>query len=357
MDAAISDEKWAAVETRDASADGRFVYAVTTTNVYCRPSCPSRRPLRANVRFYDGADAAEAAGFRACRRCRPKAPLAPKLAMARRACALIERAAAHGSRLSLEQLGLALGLSPWHAQRAFREVMGVSPADYARGLRAARLRDRLGAGADVLDATFDAGFGSASRLYEAAPGELGMTPASWKRGGRGELIAWTTAPSPLGVVLVAATARGVCAVRLGDAERMLVEELRRELPHASFVRDDDALAPWVDEVVRRASGRAPSAQLPVDVRATGFVRAVWRALTAIPRGETRTYGELAAALGRPGAARAVAQACASNRLAVIVPCHRVVPAAGGSGGYRWGERRKRALLETERAPEIASTRT
>jgi AraC family transcriptional regulator of adaptative response/methylated-DNA-[protein]-cysteine methyltransferase len=345
----VKDEvAWAAVEARDERADGRFVFAVTTTGVFCRPSCPARRPRRENVRFFPSPADAEVAGFRACRRCRPKADLAPKVQMAKRACALIERAAARGERLSLEELGEALGVTPWHAQRVFRAVIGVSPADYARGLRAKALKETLGAGAEVTRATYDVGFGSASRLYEAANAELGMTPAAWRRGGQGERVAWTIARAPVGRVLVAATARGVCAVRLGDDDDALVAELRAELPHASFERDDGALAHVVEEVVRRASGEAPHEALPVDVRATGFTRAVWRALCAIPRGETRTYGELATTLGRPRAARAVAQACASNPLAVIVPCHRVVPASGGTGGYRWGEARKQALLDRER---------
>ncbi|HTJ45559.1 MAG TPA: bifunctional DNA-binding transcriptional regulator/O6-methylguanine-DNA methyltransferase Ada [Kofleriaceae bacterium] len=338
-------DAWAAVEARDERADGRFVFAVTTTRIFCRPSCPARRPRRENVKFFPDAESAEAAGFRACRRCRPKAELAPKLQMARRACVLIERAAARGERLSLEELGDALGVTPWHAQRVFKEAIGVSPAEYARGLRAEALRSRLGEGADVARATYEAGFGSASRLYEAANAELGMTPAAWRRGGRGETVTWTIARAAIGRVLIAATARGVCAVRLGDDDRALEAELRNELPHATLVRGE---LPFVDEIVRRASGAAPSDALPVDIRATGFTRAVWRALCAIPRGETRTYGEVASALGRPAAARAVAQACASNNLAVIIPCHRVVPASGGTGGYRWGESRKRALLDRER---------
>jgi AraC family transcriptional regulator, regulatory protein of adaptative response / methylated-DNA-[protein]-cysteine methyltransferase len=349
----VDDETaWAAVTARDADSDGRFVFAVTTTNIFCRPSCPARRPNRENVRFYRDAGAAEAAGFRACRRCRPKATAAPKVAMARRACALLEQAAARGERLDLTALGDALGVTGWHAQRVFREVIGVSPAVYARGLRANRLRGELGRAADVTTASYEAGFGSSSRLYEAAGAELGMTPRAWRRGGRGERVAWTSVASPIerrGRILVAATARGLCAVRLGDTDDALIAELRRELPEAQLVRDDGALAAWVDEVVARVAGRAPAAALPVDVRSTGFARTVWRALCEIPRGETRTSGELAAAVGRPSAARAVAQACAANPLAVLVPCHRVVPAAGGSGGYRWGERRKQALLAREGA--------
>ena len=339
---------WAAVAARDPGSDGRFVFAVTTTKIFCRPSCPARRPRRENVRFFDDAGAAEAAGFRACKRCRPKAGASPRIAMARRACALIEQAAARGERIGLAALGDALGVTGWHLQRVFTDAIGVSPAQYARGLRAERLRGTLGAGTDATTAGYEVGFGSASRLYEAAGDELGMTPQAWRRGGRGERVAWTTAPSPLrGRVLVAATARGVCAVRLGDRDDALAAELRRELPEAELVRDDGALAAWTAEIVARVSGRAPDAALPIDVRTTGFTRAVWRALCEIPRGETRTYGEIAAAMGKPAAVRAVARACATNPLAVLVPCHRVVPASGGSGEYRWGAARKQALLSRE----------
>ena len=343
-----ADAAWRAVEARDPASDGRFVVAVVTTGIYCRPTCPARRPLRRNVRFFADADAAEAEGFRACKRCRPREEAPdPARRLAEEAREYLE---AHlDETVTLAELGEEVGASPYHLQRTFKRVFGQSPQAYVNARRLERVRRTLREEKDVTTAVYEAGFGSASRLYAQSDERLGMTPGSWRRGGQGIEVRFATAPSPAGRVLVAATERGVCSVMLGDDERELEAELRRELPEADLDRGGPEMRSWVDEVVRRAAGDAPGRELPLDAPGTDFQRRVWAALTEIPRGETRTYGEVAARLGRPTAARAVARACATNPVAVVVPCHRVVPAAGGVGGYRWGTERKRRLLAGEKA--------
>ena len=335
------DERWRAVTAKDARADGTFVYAVRTTGVYCRPSCAARRPRRENVVFFAAAEEAERAGFRACRRCRPK-DAAPGARAVEAACRYLEAHADDGA--SLADVARAAGLAPAALARAFRRLAGVTPRQYADALRTGRFKGRLRAGEAVAQATYDSGYGSSSRVYER---DFGMTPATYRKGGRGARIAWTVAPCALGRVLVAATDRGICAVSLGDAEDELAAALRREFPHAELVRDEGGLEAWTAEVVRRAAGAPPHIDLPLDVRATAFERAVWEELRRIPRGETRAYGEVARALGRPTAARAVARACAANPVALAIPCHRVVRGDGAAGGYRWGEERKRGLLGAE----------
>jgi AraC family transcriptional regulator, regulatory protein of adaptative response / methylated-DNA-[protein]-cysteine methyltransferase len=339
---------WAAVEGRDRAADGQFVFAVRSTGIYCRPSCPARRPGRAQVEFYARPEVAEQAGYRACRRCRPGATGAtPHAATAAAICRHIE---AHADApLTLDALGALVGLSPAHAQRVFKATMGVTPRQYADAVRLRRLQQGLRAGQDVTTALYDAGYSGPSRLYERAPAQLGMTPATYRRGGPGARIAYTTAACPLGRLLVAATAQGVCAVELGDADAALEAELRRNFPRATITRDDAELGGAVAAILQHLAGARPTLDLPIDAQGTAFQRRVWQALQAIPYGETRTYGALAAAIGAPRAARAVGRACATNPVALIVPCHRAVGADGGLTGYYWGLERKAALLAAERA--------
>ncbi|HEX4960409.1 MAG TPA: bifunctional DNA-binding transcriptional regulator/O6-methylguanine-DNA methyltransferase Ada [Thermoanaerobaculia bacterium] len=338
---------WTAVLERDARFDGRFVYAVGSTGIYCRPTCPSRRPRRANVRFFSAPQEAEGAGYRPCRRCRPRQGEESAQAEAvRRACEYLE---SHLEETpTLNDLAGAVGLSPWHLQRTFRAALGLSPRQYAARLKAERFRGEVQRGESVATATYGAGYGSSSRLYETAEASLGMTPGAYRRGGRGMRIRYITAPSAFGRLLVAATDKGICAVTLGDDDAALEAALRREYPNAQVERDDAALQGWLERVRPVMEGQPGAADLPLDLQATAFQWRVWRALQEIPRGETRTYGEVAAALGHPQAARAVARACASNRVALVVPCHRVVRGDGEAGGYRWGEERKKRILAEER---------
>ncbi|HBL31016.1 MAG TPA: bifunctional DNA-binding transcriptional regulator/O6-methylguanine-DNA methyltransferase Ada [Acidobacteria bacterium] len=341
---------WDAVLERDARRDGQFVYAVATTGVYCRPSCPSRRPRRANVRFFALPEDAERAGFRACRRCRPQEKAAPDAHLVERACAYLD---AHlDEAVTLEALGAAIGVSPWHLQRTFKRVTGVSPKEMLRARRMERLKDRLQQGDDVAAATYEAGFGSGSRVYERSDARLGMTPATYRRGGAGMRIRFATTECPLGRLLVAVTDRGVCAVTLGDSDEGLVAGLAREYPRAALEPAEAGaadLSSRIEAVLGYLEGTSPHLALPLDVQATAFQERVWKALQEIPSGTTRTYGEVAAALGQPQAARAVAGACAANPVALVIPCHRVVRGDGDSGGYRWGTERKSRLLAGERA--------
>jgi AraC family transcriptional regulator of adaptative response/methylated-DNA-[protein]-cysteine methyltransferase len=343
----IHDARWAAVLQRDRSADGTFVYAVRSTGIFCRPSCPSRRPSRAQVTFYgDGGDAARA-GFRACKRCRPMDPAAadPWADRIRRACVYLANVSGH---ISLPRLAARLGGSSYHLQRNFKRLVGVSPREFAEACRLRRVKQRLRAGAPVTMALFDAGYGSTGRFYERAAPKFGMTPHSYRQGAAGARIRYVTVDAAVGRLLVAATDRGVCAVTLGTDEQGLERSLRAEFPAATLIRDQRALAVHVKKIVDHLEGRMSRGRLPLDIEATAFQWRVWEALTKIPYGETRTYGEVAAAIGRPGASRAVARACASNQVALLIPCHRVVPASGGTGGYRWGTARKRAILAAER---------
>jgi AraC family transcriptional regulator of adaptative response/methylated-DNA-[protein]-cysteine methyltransferase len=337
---------WAAVLARDASRDGAFVFAVLTTRIYCRPSCPARRPHRERVVFFGDPDAAEAGGFRACRRCHPRAAAAPGNAWLRRICRLIEGEAQRPP--SLARLARAAGVSPAHLQRAFKAALGLSPAAYAEALRVSRFRAALRRGVPVEQAAGEAGYGSAARAHARATPALGMTPGAFRKGGDGMRIRFTIVDSPLGRLLVGATSLGVSAVQLADEDARLLAALRADYPRATLERDDRALAARVLPVLARLAGRGPQAQLPLDVQATAFQRRVWDELQRIPRGETRSYAEVARAIGRPGAARAVARACATNPVAVVVPCHRVVGKDGRPSGYRWGVARKQRLLEAER---------
>ncbi len=340
-------QAWAGVLRRDRALDGRFVYAVRTTGVFCRPSCASRRPRQENVVFYATPDDAARAGFRPCRRCRPTSPAGTGTERAvHRALAFIE---AHlDDRITLERRGHEVGVSPFHLQRTFRERVGVTPRAYQAARRVERLKGRLRAGETVGRAGFEAGFGSARGAHERSSAALGMTPGRYRRGAGGLRIRFTIVDCALGRLLVAATDAGVCAVALGDDDAALEAGLRADFPRAALARDDEALRPWVAPIVSRVESARPGLALPLDLHGTAFQLAVWDALQRIPPGETRTYAQVAAAIGRPGAARAVARACASNPAAVLVPCHRVVPAAGGAGGYRWGSERKEELLRREK---------
>lgn len=337
---------WRAVEDRDVRFDGRFVYAVATTGIYCRPTCPSRRPRRDRVRFFGGPEAARAAGYRACRRCHPDDPAPPRAVDAvRRACAHLD---AHVDEpVRLPDLGRLVGMSPYHLQRTFKRLTGVSPREYQSAQRTQRLKSKLKGGHSVTTASYGVGYGSSSRLYEQSDARLGMTPSTYRRGGQGMRIQYTTVDSPFGRLLVAATERGLCAVSFGESEAGLLRSLHEEYPQAAVEPGDRDLASWVEAIVAHLSGEKDRLRLPLDVQATAFQWSVWKALQEIPYGETRSYGEVAAALGKPLAVRAVARACATNRLALVVPCHRVVRGDGSAGGYRWGVRRKEQLLARE----------
>jgi AraC family transcriptional regulator of adaptative response/methylated-DNA-[protein]-cysteine methyltransferase len=348
----LERRRWNLVLARDRAADGRFVYAVRSTGIYCRPSCPSRRPRRDRVMFFDAPADARRAGFRACLRCHPDAQVAddPWLEKVRRACAQLAAADGH---LSLATLASRIGGSAFHFQRNFKRVVGVTPREYAEACRLRKVRGQLRSGSDVTSAMFDAGYGSSSRFYERAAPKLGMSPSQYRRGGAGMTIRYVVLEAPhddLGRLLIGETDRGICAVAMGSSDASLTEALGREYPAATIVRDAaGALSKWSKAILTHLRNRHPRLDLPLDVQATAFQWQVWQALAAIPRGETRTYGEIAAAIGRPAAARAVARACASNPVALAIPCHRVVPASGGIGGYRWGPARKKALLDRERA--------
>jgi AraC family transcriptional regulator of adaptative response/methylated-DNA-[protein]-cysteine methyltransferase len=341
--------QWRIVLARDRRYDGAFVYAVRSTGIFCRPSCPSRRPRRSLVQFYPIPEAAEAAGFRACRRCRPtQVPAAdPAVAVVRELCRTID---AHpDAPADLTTLGRRAGLSPHQVLRAFRRVLGVSPKAYGDARRLDRLKAALKQHRHVSPAIYDAGYSSSSRVYERAAAALGMTPSAYRRGGRDAEVCYTCAASPLGTLLVAATDRGVCRISLGADAAALERGLRHEFPAATIRRDAGRLSAWVHRILRHLEGRAPHLDLPLDLRATAFQHRVWTELRKIPYGSTRSYRAIARAIGRPRASRAVAQACASNPVALAIPCHRVVREDGGLGGYRWGLERKRALLERERA--------
>jgi AraC family transcriptional regulator of adaptative response/methylated-DNA-[protein]-cysteine methyltransferase len=335
-----------AVASRDARLDSAFVYAVRSTGIYCRPSCPSRRPRPKQMLFFAIPEAAERAGYRPCLRCRPQdAPRNTQSELVRRVCREIE---ANGERpADLRRLAAGSGISAHHLQRTFRQAMGITPRQYADAIRVARLKSHLRKGTDVTTALYETGYGSSSRLYEKSDAQLGMTPATYRRGGRGMRISYTIADCSLGRVLVAATDRGISAVYLGDKDEPLAAALRKEYPHAEIRRSSEAHSQWVRGIVRHLAGAQPQLDLPTDVAATAFQRRVWEALRAIPFGTTRTYSEVAEALGRPTATRAVARACATNPTSIVVPCHRVVRTDGSLGGYRWGLHRKQLLLEQE----------
>ena len=341
-------EAWRAVERRDRRSDGSFVYAVRSTGIYCKPSCPSRRPSRANVRFFPTCDDAELAGFRACLRCRPTAAHATSAteAAVEKARAYLEQ---HADRsVPLSELARHAGVSPWHLQRSFKRMHGVSPKAYHDARRIDQFKSRLRAGDTVSRATYEAGFGSSSRVYERSGTLLGMTPAAYRRGGAGVRIAYTITDAPVGRVLVAATERGICAVELGDSDDDVLRALETDFPRAIIQPGEGEHTSWVHAVVERVRDPRRGSDVPLDLAGSTFQLRVWKALQEIPAGEQRSYRDIAMAIGQPRASRAVARACATNRVAVVVPCHRVVRGDGDLAGYKWGVERKRRLLASER---------
>lgn len=337
------DTRWQTVLAREPAT---LLYAVTTMGVFCRPGCPSPRPLRRNVRFFDTIPDAEAAGFRACRRCDPKGDRAALArAVVEDACAFIER---EPTIPSLEQLATRSGYSRFHFLRLFRAHTGLTPRSYAEGVRARRLQASLTSGMRVVDAVLDAGYGSESRVYEKIGSLLGMTPGALRRGGAGETIHTAFADTAFGRLLVGATEHGVCFIGFAEPDDALLGDLRRRFPHATITGADAALSSALDQVIAFLHEPKEALALPLDLRGTAFQQRVWAALQQIPPGETRTYGQVAEMIGAPRAVRAVARSCATNPVSLAVPCHRVVGKDGDLTGYRWGVPRKRALLAQER---------
>jgi AraC family transcriptional regulator of adaptative response/methylated-DNA-[protein]-cysteine methyltransferase len=346
----LDETRWQALKQRKPQLTADFVYAVTTTGIYCRPGCRSRLPKRQNVRFYNRWQEAEAAGFRACKRCTPR--LAQDEFPHRQALiAACETIRAADSPPRLAELAQQAGLSPYYFHRLFRQWVGVTPRQYYDQTRLERLQANLQQEESVTEAVFSSGYGSSSSFYAAAPTRLGMKPSLYRDGGRGVQIRYGLAQSSLGWVLVAATPTGICAIDLGDAPDKLQAQLRQRFPSAELIAGDPDFGSLVRQVVEYIEAPQLPLSLPLDIQGTAFQRRVWAALREIPFGERVSYGDLAKRIQQPGAARAVAQACGDNRLAVVVPCHRVVRKDGGLGGYRWGLERKRRLLERESSPQ------
>ncbi len=339
---------WDAVHNRDARFNGIFVYAVRSTGVYCRPTCPSRRPQREQVTFFNSFDEAEATGFRPCRRCHPRAEHLPDdpSEIVQRACRILDDALANPP--SLEALAQELYLSSSYLHRIFKATTGLTPHQYTLGKRVEQFKAELKGGKDVTTALYDAGFSSSSRLYEGATGRLGMTPSAYRHGGQGMNIHYTIVSTYLGRMLVAATGQGICAVSFGAEDARLEAFLKQEYPAAEIERGGKELNAWVQALLAHLEGNQPDLSLPLDLQATAFQLRVWEELRQIPYGETRSYAEVARAIGKPAAVRAVAQACARNPAVLVTPCHRVVRSDGALGGYRWGVQRKQALLAREK---------
>jgi AraC family transcriptional regulator of adaptative response/methylated-DNA-[protein]-cysteine methyltransferase len=333
---------WTAFEARDRRFDGRVIGAVITTGIYCKPSCPARRPKRENVRFFGDAEAARAAGFRPCLRCKPDEVGRDRIAVAEAVAAI---AAAEDS-IALDDLAARVGYAPHHFQRLFKRATGVTPAAYARGLKAARAAEALTTEDSVTNAIYDAGYSAPSRFYETANARLGMTPSAWRDGGAGVTIRWTVADTSLGPLLIAATDKGLCRVAFDEDWTSLAARF----PKAEIVAGGSALADLACRVVGEVETPGRDTSLPLDVQGTAFQEAVWNALRSIPAGETRSYAQLAAMVDRPEAVRAAGTACGANHVAVIIPCHRVQRGDGSMGGYAYGLERKRALREREGEP-------
>jgi AraC family transcriptional regulator of adaptative response/methylated-DNA-[protein]-cysteine methyltransferase len=343
------DPRWNAVLARDSARDGEFVFAVSSTGVYCRPSCPARRPRRENVQFFLRPEHAEQAGYRACLRCRPKSCNGNTESDGVKAiCRFIEQHL--DEPLTLHRLGQEFQQSPFHLQRRFKAALGITPREYADSCRLRLLKRNLQAGDSVTRAMYDAGYGSSSRLYERTASQLGMTPDKYRRGAIAAAIRYTCADSPLGRMLIAATGRGICSIQFARSDGELLEGLKREFPFSVRKLDEGGLQSWVRALLKHMCGKVldSASLLPLDIRATAFQRRVWAYLRSIPFGATRSYSQVAKGIGRPSACRAVARACATNPVAVAIPCHRVVREDGTMGGYRWGIERKKALLEIER---------
>jgi AraC family transcriptional regulator, regulatory protein of adaptative response / methylated-DNA-[protein]-cysteine methyltransferase len=345
---ASDEDRWAAIVARDRDADGTFYYSVQTTGVYCRPSCAARLPRRENVSFHLTCEAAEAAGFRACKRCRPNEPTltARRASAMEAACRAIENS---DELPNFDDLAEAAGMSRFHFQRVFKSVTGVTPRAYFTEHRARRVRDELTRSATVTEAIYSAGFNSNGRFYATSSQVLGMTPTNFRSGGEGTSIRFAVGQCSLGAILVGATDKGVCSIMLGDDPDDLVHELENRFPKARLIGGDRDFEQWVAKVVGLVENPAQGFDLPLDVRGTAFQQRVWQALREIPAGSTASYSDIAGRIGAPKAVRAVAQACASNSLAVVIPCHRVVRNDGALSGYRWGVERKRALLDRETA--------
>jgi AraC family transcriptional regulator of adaptative response/methylated-DNA-[protein]-cysteine methyltransferase len=345
------EESWKAVMARDPNFDGKLVFAVATTGVYCRPSCAARRPRRENVTFFSHPDQAERAGFRECLRCRPRSSSGnPQSGVAKEICRYIEQHL--DEPITLESLGKAFRLSPFHLQRRFKAAIGITPREYADSCRMRHLKRNLQSGDNVTRAMYDAGYGSSSRLYEKTASQLGMTPDKYRRGAIAARIRYACADSPLGRMLIAATDRGVCSIQFARSDGELIEGLKREFPFAVRKPDEGGLQTWIGALLSKMTGREMDATLPLDIRATAFQRRVWTYLQSIPFGATRSYSQVAKAIGRPSARRAVARACATNPVAVAIPCHRVVREDGSASGYRWGVQRKKALLDMEQSVAV-----
>lgn len=351
IDSRAAEQFWRATVARDSRSDGVFFLGVKSTRIYCRPSCPARRPLRRNVEFFRTQRDAEQHGFRACLRCKPN-EISANTALVQKAASLLVVNNDEGVRLN----GIAreLGISTSRLRRAFAQVTGLSPRDLAEAMRVSRFKKLLRQGSKITDALYETGYGSSSRVYERSNAQLGMTPATYQKGGKGMRLGYTIANAKLGKVLVAATDRGVSAVYLGDSDAKLLGELREEYPKAEIAPAKNGLEKWVKEIVSRTEGNPPRQELPLDLLATAFQRRVWQELQRIPLGKTRTYAQVARALGKPNASRAVARACATNPVSIVVPCHRVIRGDGNLAGYRWGIDRKQQLLETEHAEAAAA---
>jgi len=351
IDSRAAEQYWKATVARDSRSDGVFFLGVRSTRIYCRPSCPARRPLRQNVQFFRTQREAEQHGFRACLRCRPN-EISAATALVQKTAELL--AQSNEESLRLGAVARQLGTSTSRLRRAFAQVTGLSPRELAEALRLNRFKKLLRQGSKITDALYETGYGSSSRVYERSNAQLGMTPATYQKGGKGMKLGYTIANAKLGKVLVAATDRGVSAVYLGDSEAKLLGELREEYPKAEIAAARNGLEKWVKEIVSRTEGNPPRQELPLDLLATAFQRRVWQQLQRIPLGKTRTYAQVARALGRPSASRAVARACATNPVSVVVPCHRVIRGDGTLAGYRWGIERKQQLLKTEHAEAAAA---
>ncbi len=341
-----SEIYWQAVKNNDRRFDGAFYTGVLTTGIFCKPSCSARLPKRKNVVFFDSCEKAEADGFRACLRCKPKAEFAidAQVGTVIRACKMLEL----GENTSLKQLSSALSVSSYHLQRTFKKIVGVTPKKYSEALRLERFKGELRDGKEVVDAMYEAGYGSSSRLYENVSGRLGMTPGRYKKGGEGMNIDYAITDCDLGRLLVARTKQGICSVKFGDNDNELSHDLLKEYPKAAVERNHKNLKQFVDEILAFLEGREKTLDLPIDVQATAFQMKVWEALRKIPYGKTITYKQLAERLGNPKAVRAVASACAKNQVALVIPCHRVVGSDGKMTGYRWGVERKKKLLKHEK---------
>ncbi len=345
-DQRTDEEKWAAILARDASVDGSFVFAVRSTRIYCRPSCPAKRPGRKQVVFFAEPDQAEQSGYRPCQRCKPrdKDP-SPTTRLVGESCKYIDTHLE--GKLTLSNISAQAGVSPFYLQRTFKKVLGISPREYVGARRLAKVKHLLNRGETVTEALYNAGFTSRSRLYEKTPGRFGLSPGEVRRGGYGYRIEYTIVDCPLGRMLLGTTERGICAVCIGDSDVEVETALSQDYPLAELRRDDQGTFNWASEFAKYFAGQRSLEDLPIDVVATAFQWKVWSRIRSIPYGRTLSYAEMARTIGTPRGARAVARACSANPVALLVPCHRIIGADGGLRGYQWGEKRKKALLELE----------